>query len=70
VQIHLQDLHLYENVEEFIERHYNQKLLHSALGYCTPAEFEQLTRRKSKADSRSVHCDSGSDQRKDLLQRW
>ena len=32
---------LREHVEEFIERYYNQQRLHSALGYCTPDEFEQ-----------------------------
>ena len=32
---------LREQVEEFIERYYNQQRLHSALGYCTPHEFEQ-----------------------------
>jgi len=32
--------HLRSNIEEFIERYYNQKRLHSALGYRTPDEFE------------------------------
>lgn len=35
--------HLRNNIEEFIERYYNQKRLHSALGYCSPEEFEQQT---------------------------
>jgi putative transposase len=33
--------HLRAHVEEFIERYYNQQRLHSALGYCTPDEFER-----------------------------
>jgi transposase InsO family protein len=38
-----QDLeHLRANIEEFIERYYNRSRLHSALGYQTPEEFEQV----------------------------
>jgi putative transposase len=37
----LEDLRLH--IAEFIERYYNQKRLHSALGYLPPAEFEQTT---------------------------
>ncbi len=41
--------HLRKHVEEFIERYYNQKRLHSALGYCSPEEFEHQSRRDSEA---------------------
>jgi putative transposase len=32
---------LNQGVEEFIERYYNERRLDSALGYCSPAEFEK-----------------------------
>lgn len=41
--------HLRDNIEEFIERYYNQKRLHSALGYRSPEEFEQQAGRESDA---------------------
>lgn len=39
---------LNQGVEEFIERYYNPRRLHSALGYRSPGEFEQ-----EKAEARS-----------------
>lgn len=36
--------HLRTNLEEFIERYYNQLRLHSALGYQSPEEFERAAR--------------------------
>ncbi|MGC2110835.1 MAG: IS3 family transposase [Candidatus Korobacteraceae bacterium] len=40
---------LRSNIEEFIERYYNQKRLHSALGYRSPEEFEAQTRQEDQA---------------------
>ena len=37
----IEDLRLH--IAEFIERYYNQKRLHSALGYLSAAEFERTT---------------------------
>jgi len=48
----LDDLH--QHIEEFIERYYNQKRLHSALGYCSPAEFEQKVGGVEAASSATV----------------
>ena len=44
--------HLRTNMEEFIEEYYNRQRLHSALGYRSPEEFEQMS--KSQAESRSA----------------
>lgn len=42
-------------VEEFIERYYNTRRLHSALGYCSPEEFENESQAESdKASSAAV----------------
>jgi transposase InsO family protein len=40
--------HLRSNIEEFIGRYYNQKRLHSALGYRSPEEFEAQARQESE----------------------
>ena len=47
--------HLRTNIEEFIEQYYNQQRLHSALGYCSPEEFEQKSECPNPAaDGRSA----------------
>lgn len=38
------------HIEEFIDRYYNQRRLHSALGYQTPEEYEAQTQGKSEAE--------------------
>jgi len=40
---------LQERVEEFVERYYNRCRLHSALGYCSPEDFEKKASAKSGA---------------------
>jgi transposase InsO family protein len=39
IYLNFEDLR--ERVEEFIERYYNRCRLHSALGHCSPANFEE-----------------------------
>jgi len=48
----LEDLHVH--IEEFIDGYYNQKRLHSALGYQTPEEFESQMRGKSETELKSA----------------
>jgi transposase InsO family protein len=38
-------------IHEFLEKIYNQKRLHSALGYLPPIEFEQNIMAQSKKDA-------------------
>lgn len=40
--------HLRSNIAEFIERYYNKKRLHSALGYRSPEEFEEEVNREGE----------------------
>jgi putative transposase len=47
--------HLRANIEEFIEQYYNRQRLHSALGYCSPEEFERMAEHaNSTAELRSA----------------
>jgi transposase InsO family protein len=45
---------LYGHIQEFIDGYYNQKRLHSALGYQTPEEFEAQARGKTEAELHSA----------------
>jgi putative transposase len=51
--------HLRSNLEEFIERYYNQKRLHSALGYRTPEEFERAQSEDPILKAATVTCSFG-----------
>jgi putative transposase len=41
--------HLRVHIEEFLEQYYNRQRLHSALGYCSPEEFERKTEQVNSA---------------------
>jgi putative transposase len=41
-------------MEEFIERYYNVRRLHSALDYRSPEEFEKESQRESQRTSRAA----------------
>jgi putative transposase len=51
--------HLHNNLEEFIERYYNHKRLHSALGYRSPEEFEQAQSGDPTLKAATVTCSFG-----------
>lgn len=59
--------HLRANLEEFIEHYYNRVRLHSALGYQSPAEFEQLlVSDRSNTAARMSFFRHGEDYRPDV----
>ena len=60
----LEDLRAH--IEEFIENYYNRQRLHSALGYCSPEEFEQQIQHcdtTTQTHSAAVEFFSGAEQR-------
>ena len=51
--------HLRANIEEFIENYYNQKRLHSALGYRSPEEFERELENQPTPKAATLMCSFG-----------
>ena len=53
----LEDLHA--NIAVFIEEYYNQKRLHSALGYLSPRDFEQALENQKTPKAATMICSFG-----------
>lgn len=51
--------HLRANLEDFIERYYNKKRLHSALGYLSPEKFEALQTGDQTSKAATITCSFG-----------
>jgi putative transposase len=51
--------HLRDNIAEFIETYYNQKRLHSALGYRSPQDFERDLEDQPTPKSATLICSFG-----------
>lgn len=51
--------HLRTNIEDFIERYYNKKRLHSALGYLSPEKFEAMQTEDQISKAATIMCSFG-----------